>query len=115
MAAMFLPPPKRFCMANWGLMNSMNSSSSVPLRRASNFSARGSATIGKWVDDGLTNHIVAELIANQHRKRTLPFIVDSSQGSDDLLSLVGRAELYALFDDVACELVPREVHKLRGH
>lgn len=60
----------------------------------------------KLIDGGLTDHIVAVLISNQQRKRTLPLIVDSSQCSDDLLSLVGRAELYALFDDIACELVP---------
>lgn len=45
----------------------------------------------------------------------MSLFIDSSEGSDDLLSLVGRAELYALFDDVASELMSGEVHKLRCH
>ncbi len=64
---------------------------------------------------GRTDYVVAVLIANQKRERTLALIVDGSQCRDDLLSLVGRAELYALFDDITGELMPGEIHKLRCH
>lgn len=67
------------------------------------------------VDDGLTDHIIAVLVSNQQRERTLPLIIHSRQCSDDLLSLVGRAELDALLNDIAGELVPRKVDQLRCH
>ena len=62
-----------------------------------------------------TNDIVAILITNQQRDRTLPLLNWCRYSGDDLLPLLFTTELDALFDHVTSELMSREIHQLRGH
>lgn len=55
----------------------------------------------------LTDHIVAVLIAYQILKVAIPFLVDSSQYTDDFLPLLRIAELDASFNHVAGKFVFR--------
>ena len=116
MAAIFLPLPNRFCMANCGLTNSTNSSNSVPFKSVSNFSG-ATVSIYFWWGGGaaLTDHIVAVLVTNQQRNRTLPFLVQGHYRSDNLFPLIFGAELDTLLNDIASEFVPRKIDKLCGH
>lgn len=62
----------------------------------------------------LTDHIIAVLVPDQQRNRALPFVVQGRYSSNYLLPLLVGTKLDTLFNHIACELMPREIYKLRG-
>ena len=63
----------------------------------------------------LTDHVVAELIGDQHLKRTLTLFVDRSHSSNDSLPFLRRARFDTVLHDIASKFVLREAHQLRSH